>query len=32
MVQFKLIGYDYMINEHGNEGWQVANANGIQKS
>jgi hypothetical protein len=20
MVQFKLIGYDYMINEHGNEG------------
>ncbi len=30
MVQFKLIGDDYMINEHGNEGWQVANANVIK--
>jgi hypothetical protein len=31
MMQFKLIGDDYMINEHGN-GVQVANANGIQNS
>ncbi len=30
MMQFKLIGDDYMINEHGNEGLQVAN--GMQKS
>jgi hypothetical protein len=32
MMQFKLIGDDYMIKEHGNEGLQVANANGTQKS
>ncbi len=32
MMQFKLIRHDYVIKEHGHEGLQVANANGIQKS